>query len=240
LLEVIKGQKEVVVVEGDLEEEKDDENNVESEEMEEELEKSETQEESIPVLDNERWALYSLPDLDFSVEVPTYRLLQDLAGQDIYSYWEVRHADYPEDYLNLTWHGSVGDPFKGSIYITFTPSRIPEEVACGQGCVNEQVFNVYVYENEGGKSWSSIKDEYLASLEAICPSGGDECNQENSVVEKWDSDVLRVYISSPGGESNFYLLTNGRYIYCVSYYINSTIPESSQIAQKVLDSMKFE
>jgi hypothetical protein len=192
-------------------------------------------------LENEGWGLFSLPEYLFTVEIPTYTITQKLGEyqEDISSFWTVKHNE-KGFYVDAgeSWYAQIHDELVDIVSLSFFPIRLPESVACGQGCVKEQSITVYIFEDS--KPFNEIKAEYISSINDLNDSDEDIFTITTEDENKWGYETLKFHIVSPGGESSGYLLSNGEYSYHISYYFSSSPEESFEVAEKVLDSMKFE
>jgi hypothetical protein len=186
-------------------------------------------------LTNTDWSLFSLPAYDFSVEVPSYTMTQKIGTDTVPSSWRVGHE------IDSTL-GTGYDNYLHTVSISFYPSYIPEGTGCDQGCVKEQEFGINIYKNSGNKSLSDVKDAYTQKWMTANKDVFDEGveNFTGDITQQWSRDVFKYSIQTPGGTTNGYLVVTKDYVYEVSYFFSTTPSDSYQIAQKVLDSMKFE
>jgi hypothetical protein len=200
---------------------------------------NEEEDTEVVVLENEGWALYSIPEYGFSVEVPTYSISQELGIEDeqVDSYWEVKQSSEPffVDFENL-WFSSLHDSLVRTVFLSFYPLEIPESIAGGQGYVQEHNITIYILEDD--KAFDEIKQDYIKVLQE--QDDNEEMGAEYEEVNKWGCDALSFHLIDPGAEMYGYLLSNGEYTYHVSYFFSESPEQSFEIAQKVLDSMKFE
>lgn len=186
-------------------------------------------------VDNSGWSLFTLPKYDFSVEVPSYTMTQKLGisqtSED--SIWTIgfRKDDLPHYLIN----------YLETVDISFFPVAIPDDLGCGQGCVKEHGFKVYVYENKSMKNVTAMKDAYFQSWISAHQDEYDAnaVSINGDITQKWGRDVCEYSIQTPGGSNNGYMVLSSSYLYDVSYYMSETPADSYAIAQKVLDSMKF-
>lgn len=187
---------------------------------------------------NTGWALFALPKYNFSVEVPSYTMIQKLpettsegtTNVDIQSVWTFRHEESTKtSFLNNYVH---------SAWLSFYPVRIPEGLGCGQGCVKEHDITVDIFQNSGKLDLNGAITQYMTNWNA--KYGGDEEIKINGdVTTKWGVSVWKYTQQLIGGTENGYVVVTNDYIYEVSYFISETPAESYQVALKVLDSMKF-
>jgi hypothetical protein len=193
----------------------------------------------VVTVDNEGWGLYTAPEYGFSVEVPTYKLEQEFGpeDEDLVSYWEVSQSDesFVGD-LSRYWFGKINDELLTNIDVKFFPTRIPESAACGQGCLSEHSITVFVFDDN--RTYEEVKEEYVLALTEV--DNEETRGAEFEEMTKWGYETLSFRVISPGGESSGYVLNNGEETYHINYYLNETPEESFEVAQKVIDSMKFE
>ncbi|MDD4382376.1 MAG: hypothetical protein PHE21_03500 [Candidatus Dojkabacteria bacterium] len=199
---------------------------------------TEVEEEEEKEITNDGWGLFKLPQYGFSVEIPDYKYKQTLGTgydrQDVYSFWEVRHSTKIEG--QGTYY--IDNAYIETITLTFYPMSLPQSVACGQGCVNEHVINIDVYENNEEGEFSDIKkvweDEYKDTYEL--DSMG---NYSGEMTEKWGLNVWKYDSEFIGGEEEGYFIVTDDFIYHMYYFISQSPKASLDIANSVFDSMKF-
>lgn len=181
-------------------------------------------------LSNTGWSLFSLPDDDFSVEIPSYSMTQKIGSETVPSVWKVWHTEtsdtskYYDDYIH-------------TVNIAFYPTYIPEGTGCGQGCVKEDFINLNIYKNTGEKDLGAVVNTYKSKYETIHEDDG---TLTGSNVTKYDTTVWAYKNVMPGGSWNGYLVVTSDYVYDIYYYLSTSPSDAYQVAQKVLDSMKFE
>lgn len=205
-------------------------------EVEEQLEENDKE---VVALENEGWALYSIPEYRFSVEIPSYAMMQELGVEekDVYSYWSIKQSEDPfVEHFDLHWYSDINGDLLRVVQLSFYPFSIPESVACGQGCVREHSITVYIFDDS--KTFSEIKELYIKELTEVNDS--EMTGAEFEETEKWGYDTLHFTEISPGGEVSGYVLNTGERTYHLSYFLSETPEESLEVAQKVLGSMKFE
>jgi hypothetical protein len=181
--------------------------------------------------DNDGWVLFNVPDYKFSVEIPSYGMKQKIGEEEVWSAWKAWHT------TNLNGAPSLYSNYLHSVNVNFYPLYIPEGTGCGQGCVDEHVFRVDIYSNEGEKSLTSVKDQIDAKWKTTY--------DENARItwtsaNKWGRNVLKFDVQLIGGSEEGYLVVTKDFVYDITYYMSTTPAESLQVAQKLLDSMKFE
>jgi len=185
---------------------------------------------------NSGWSLFTVPGYNLSVEIPTYTLTQKLESENIPSVWKV--------WYNNTALVSYLDDYIGTMNVHFYPTRIPEGMRCGQGCVGEHTIYVNIHTNTNTQNLASAMSSYRTKWEKMYVegSGGDikSTNLKGETVSKWNTDVWSFRYELPGGTWKGYLVVKDGYIYDVEYYLSDTPKASYDIALKVLDSLKFE
>lgn len=182
-------------------------------------------------LTNSGWSLYSIPDYDFSVEIPSYTLTQKIGGVDTTSVWSVGHRTSPANV-------SVYTNYLHSAYISFYPTSIPEGSGCGEGCVKEHIFNINIYTNTGSKDINDVKTTFQNQWKSLYKDG--IVSVDGNITTKWGTSVWKYSSQMIGGTLNGYLVATKSFVYDITYSISDNPSASTQIAQKVLDSMKFE
>lgn len=180
-------------------------------------------------VDNEGWALFNVPEYKFSVELPSYQIKQQIGEEEVASVWKAWHS------ASLNGLPSYSD-YLHSVNISFYPLYIPEGTGCGQGCVKEHTFRVEIYSNKGSKDLTSIKEQVDATWKT---SYDENANLTWESSSKWGKDVWKFHAQLIGGSVNGYLVVTKDYVYDITYFISDNPAESAQVAQKVLDSMKF-
>lgn len=196
----------------------------------------EAKEEETSGVKNAGWALFTLPQYKFSVEIPDYKLKQKFDEQDVYSYWDVTHAE--EYYEQSLYYDKA--LYEDSVEIMFYPKNLPDSVACGQGCVNEHYINIDIYRNEGGKDLPSVQKIIETNLDKAFDFGGEMgATYDGKLVTKWDRQVWSFSMEFVGGSSDGYIVVTNDFIYYIEYYFSDLPTESKDIADKVLDSIAF-
>jgi len=194
------------------------------------------EEEETDGVKNAGWALFSLSQYNFSVEVPDYKLKQKFDGQDVYSYWNVSHAtEYYEQ--SLYYDKAL---YKDTVEMTFFPKNLPDSVACGQGCVNEHYISIDIYKNDGGKDLATVQKVIETNLDKAFDFGGEMgATYDGELVTKWDKQVWSFSMEFIGGASDGYIVVTDEYVYYVDYYLSNSPSASKDIGVKVLDSIMF-
>lgn len=185
---------------------------------------------------NAGWGLFTLPQYNFSVEVPNYKLKQKFDGQDVYSYWNVSHAtEYYEQ--SLYYDKTL---YEDTVEITFDPKNLPDSVACGQGCVNEHYMSIDIYRNDGKKDLVTIQKIIETNLDKAFDFGGEMgATYDGELVTKWDKQVWNFSMEFIGGSSDGYILVTDDFVYYIGYYLSNTPAASKDIGEKVLSSITF-
>lgn len=185
---------------------------------------------------NAGWGLFTLPQYNLSVEVPDYKLKQKFDGQDVYSYWNVKHAtEYYEQ--SLFYDKTL---YVDSVEMSFDPRNLPDSVACGQGCVNEHYINIDIYRNEGGKDLATVQKIVETNLDKAFDIGGEMgATYEGKVVTKWDKQVWNFSMEFIGGSSDGYIVVTDDFVYYLAYYLSNSPAASKEVALKMLDSITF-
>ncbi len=136
-------------------------------------------------LDNEGWSLFSVPEYNLSIEVPTYTITQTLSSVEVDSIGkpglvvQVKVSYLDNDYL-------------GTIYTYFSPTYVPESSACGGICLGQHFIYINVYKNSDSSSLDSVISNYRANWEDEYVDGSGDITSDNLVGEittKWNLDV---------------------------------------------------
>jgi hypothetical protein len=193
--------------------------------------------ESVLTLENAGWALFSMPEYEYSVELPSYSISQKLgtAQQNVSSFWTSGIVvDTTEHYISS---------YVKTVNLSFAPEVIPDGVNCGDGCLNEHSINVAIFENKGDiKEVSALKDSYTQQWTKANKEDSEAgvVSLKTETATKWEKSVVKYTLQTPSMEYTGYLVLGTDYIYDVKGSFSSTPVESYEISQKVLDSMKFE
>lgn len=184
-------------------------------------------------LDNSGWALFSVPEYKFSVEVPTYSPKLELGGEIVKYKWSYNY-EISDDSMTALYPN-----YLKTVFVNFFPTKLPETVACGGFCVQQHQYTVNIFANKDGETLTQTADSFKPSWEKIL-NYDEMMSLEGSMTTHWNRSVWGYTQNFIESSLNGYLVVTKDYIYDVSYHISSTPTESSQIGQKVLDSMKFE
>lgn len=183
---------------------------------------------------NSGWALFSLAEDDFSVEIPNYWPKLTLGGEQVDYKWAFK----PYQSVSTDITGLLPD-YLDSVSISFMPSYLPSSVACGGFCVKQHEMIINIYANKSGKSLNEIGYAYVANWTKL---NSDEIINIADLgnAKKWGRDVATYRKNFIETSYDVYLVVTKNFVYEVSYHISSDPTESQTVGQKVLDSMKFE
>lgn len=211
-----------------------------SEENKTEEDNEDIEEEDVYTLKNDGWGLFSLPQYDLSIEVPSYTMVRSepyhdgetLLYRDVKWSWTAKISDYKNSfYPNYLTTASL----------SFYPESADDLFNCGGGCADEHYINVFIFSNEGSKSLSEVKDVYFANI----ISNGEENDYVPEIDEKeetkWGHQVITYTETTPSdfGELNGHIVVNSKFVYIVQYYLSSSPEASFAIAQKAIDSIEI-
>lgn len=186
-------------------------------------------------VDNEGWALYSLPEYGFSIEIPDNTEKYNFSGDEISYRWGTNHYDgIASDFV---LEGLLTN-YVHSARVSFSPTQYTENLICEAHCQYEHEFTVNIYTNAEGKTLEQVSSTYYDNWTS---KYSDEMNgiTNKGLTEKWGMDVSEYTKNIGTGSWSGYIVVSGEYIYDVEYHINPESAESQTIGQKVLDSMKF-
>lgn len=213
----------------------------------EESSKEEISDEEIVLNENKQnqWYKLYLPEYKVSLSYPGYVLKADYSYPDSvekaygYSKWTI-------DTENSCKDSFFTELFTGCVYTIFLDFSLftePQETpACGAYCLNEQDITIYIYQNRSNLNIEQIKTEFIKN------SIYSEIETENTVeikdVEKSGVQTF-TFFKEPigeGGPLNGYVTSSNGYIYVVKYWVNAAdeYQETMDVAQQILDSIKFE
>ena len=192
-------------------------------------------------VDNKGWSLFSVPEYNLSVEVPTYSTAQEMDGegyQNVWKTWFDPSPVYLSDgkYTTQNWLENL----IGTMYVNFYPQIIPSKAGCDMNCLGEHYISVNIFSNSTNQNLDTVIANYRSGWEkGNVAEDVPSTNLQGDVVSKWGMNVWNFEASTPGGTTRGYVLIKGAYIYEVRYSLASNPSESYQIALKVIDSMKF-
>lgn len=187
------------------------------------------------VLDNAGWELYSIPEYDFSVEIPTYSLRITDGSEKIPFRWETWFDTSPMYDSSHEWLYLL-DNKVGTFSAEFLPKFSPNYTSD----MSTHLIYVNIYENTDKKSLESIITSYRSAWEEeYVDSDIKSTALKGNIISKYNTNVWNFEFLITWGTWNGYLVSNDKYIYEVKYHLGSTPTESYQIALKVIDSMKF-
>ncbi len=186
-------------------------------------------------VDNEGWALYSLPEYGFSIEIPDNTEKYNFSGDEISYRWGTNHYDAIASDFILD---DLLTNYAHSARVSFSPTQHTENLICEAHCQYEHEFTVNIYANAEGKTLEQVSSTYYDNWTS---KYSDEMNgiTNKGLTEKWGMDVSEYTKNVGTGFWSGYIVVSGEYIYDVEYHINPEPAESQAIGQKVLDSMKF-
>jgi len=196
-----------------------------------------TEEKETEGVKNVGWALFSLPQYKFSVEIPDYNLKQKIYGQGlVLSNWGVSFAtEYYERYIYYD-----ATLYEDSIEIMFYPRNLSEIVTCGQGCVNEHFIYIQFYRNEGKKDLETVRKIIEANPYEEIDSGGEfGGTYKGEVSTRWDRQVWSFSTEFARSSGDGYIVVTDDFVYYIEYSFSDLPTESRDIAEKVLDSITF-
>lgn len=186
-------------------------------------------------VDNEGWALYSLPEYGFSIEIPSYDNTFDVFGDKIYYKWGSTHYDGSDK--GMTAEGLL-DNYLHSTHISFSPTEITENLICEAFCPNEHTYTIDIYANTGERTLQQVSESYYSNWNKLV---ADEMNgiTNKGISEKWNMNVSEYTKNVGTGSWSGYIVVSKDFVYDVYYHIDPETTESQSYGQKVLDSMKF-
>lgn len=186
-------------------------------------------------VDNEGWALYSLPEYEFSIEIPSYDNTFDIFGDKIYYEWGSTH--YNGSDKGLTADGLL-DSYLHSVNISFSPTQITENMICEAFCPNEHSYTIDIYANTDGRTLEQVSNSYYSNWNKLVAN---EMNgiTNKGISEKWNMNVSEYTKNVGTGSWSGYIVVSKDFVYDVYYHIDPETTESQSYGQKVLDSMKF-
>lgn len=178
---------------------------------------------------NKGWSLFYDTDLKVSIEVPNY--VANVAGGSSKSEWSAKIDTFnTESYF--------GTQTK-TISLDFWPTNTSDLGGCGGGCWGEQHVSVTGYQNIENLTLDQVINKYVSEIEKI---GGEESEGPSvtrKLVTKWGNQTYSYSWGVADGTIDGFLLVKNNMIYNISYFFAGTNIESKNIAQKVLDSIKF-
>jgi len=192
--------------------------------------------ECVLTLANAGWGLFSVPEYQFSTEIPSYSLNQTVLDEELHYKWTTWFSTNPTFDDGHEWLYLLSNKM-GTVSATFWAVPEPKIVTGNPG--RHQIY-VNIFENTEKKSLESEINVYRAAWEKeFVNTDVPSTNLKGSVVSKFGTSAWSFESSTEGGTWNGYLVANDSYIYEVKYQLSTTPAGSYQIALKVLDSMKF-
>lgn len=208
-----------------------EQNYEDTDEQEEVVNDPEVEESSEYVMKNKGWALYSLPDYEFSVELSPYTMSEKIGEYTPTWNWIV----------NLTSRDDNLYPnYQKDIFIKFFPDNL-EPFRCGGGCAKEHWFLVSIYEKTQGESLNDVKELYLENIKKAGESENYVPTVTQKQIKKWNNDVIAFTRTTPAdmGELEGYILVTNEFVYVIETFQSDLPVESYQESVKVLDSFTF-
>jgi hypothetical protein len=189
------------------------------------------------VMKNKGWALFSLPEYGFSAEIPSYTMSREIDNVTVKWHWtaEARASERVE-----LGHDSILPGYIETVYIKFLPDNT-NLFQCGEGCGDEHVFTIDIYENTGAKSLTELKNAYFTALIEL--SEGDDSVPiiTDQLETKWGLKVVSFTETEPSGSRlrEEYIVSNDRYLYTIGFFQSEDPIESYEISEKVFNSFEF-
>ncbi len=190
---------------------------------------------------NTGWALFSVPEYEFSAEISPYSMSKEVQGVDVEWYWFVQL----ENAENIPYMNTLYPNYIKSINISFSPNA-EYLFNCDEGCDGGHHIIIDIYENKEENSLSEIKETYFNNRRQLVKTEGSYPFEiiEFEENQKWNREVVKYCANDPANESgvcfgDYYILVNSDFIYFVWYYQNTEPQESYQESQKVIDSFTF-
>lgn len=181
---------------------------------------------------NSGWALFSLPEYEFSAEISPYRMNKTIDGSLIEWGWTAKILQNDD---------SLYPNYLTDVHLEFYPDETYNVFGCGGGCAQEHMIYIEIYENEGAKSLNDVKTIYFENVK----NDGAKNNYIPTITEqeeeKWGHKVITFIESAPADFDNYdgHIIVNSKYVYIVRYFRSLTPTESYQESQKVIDSFEF-
>lgn len=192
-------------------------------------------------LESEGWALYSIPEYGFSVEIPpTTEYIEDL---EHYLRWEVSRSR-----LHKLREESLEE-----IHIDYYPSGLgPEARGCGQGCNGEIQIKVNYYDKETQYDLEGMKAKKRTQMDSWNETWEDSEGYEEETIEDYVQDpdpfgenvwcVNLPYIADDNFRECYF--EKGEYLIEIVHtgrdFNDFGTDASSSGLYGILDSMKFE
>lgn len=204
-------------------------------EVEDEIKEDNTE---VNSLENEGWALYTVPKYDFSVEIPPVSLKS--REENNFNRWEVSRM------LRSIYDEDVDD----QIEINFYPSGMaPDIAACGQGCNGEFQIKINIFNKDTEYNIDSIvekkKEEFYSIIEKF--PGGEDMSLEDALqtTEPFGDDAWCIKMPSIA-DANFRncYFEKGNYLFEIVHTVINFDDFGADTVDaelpKILESMKFE
>ncbi len=184
------------------------------------------------IMKNSGWALFSLPEYEFSAEISPYRMNKTIEGELIEWGWTPKILENDD---------SLYPNYLTDVHLEFYPEETYNAFNCGSGCAQEHMIYIEIYENQGAKSLNDVKTIYFENVK----NDGAKNNYIPTITEqeeeKWGHNVITFIESAPADFDNYdgHIIVNSKFVYIVRYFRSLTPTESYQESQKVIDSFEF-
>jgi len=176
---------------------------------------------------NSGWALFSLPDIEFSAEVPSDLITFDFNGTELTSRWVTAQFVNPEHKFD-----GFGSYIK-TVNIRFTPFSYNEVVCGGPGCAGESYIDIDVFKSNKtlDQLWTAFKNS------PTDPDGMDKI--KGTKETKWGVPVYKYTQGSVYGELPGYLLVKNGFVYDISYTLSPSPTAAFTSGEKIIESFQF-
>lgn len=175
------------------------------------------------------FAIFSVPELKVTIEVPDHTMAQDIEGQEILSTWDTRlwQVDYKQHlYFNN---------YEKTISSYFFPTYIPEGAGFGRGGVKESSIDIHVFGNKSNLTLEQARDRYLEKFQEETQGDGTVTGE---IKTKWNERTYEFKMTSSGGSLDGNLLVKNGKIYQITYFVAGT-GDANRYSQRVINSIKF-
>lgn len=178
---------------------------------------------------NTGWALFSLPEIKFSAEIPADLIEFDFNGTELTSRWIT--AQFSSSEHKFTGFG----PYVKSVSIRFSPFSYNEVVCGGPGCAGESFIDVDVFKNTANKTLDELWTVFESS-----PSDPDGMDKIKGTKDtKWGVPVYKYTQGSVYGEFPGYLLVKNGFVYQVTYILSPSPTAAHTSGEKIVEFMQF-
>ncbi len=191
---------------------------------------------------NTGWALFSLPEYEFSAEISPYTMNEIVENIDVEWIWTVNMISN-EDNANSNYKESLYPNYLKGVLIEFHPIQSLNSFNCDEGCAKNHTITVSIYENIGNKTLAEVKDVYLENVKEAVQDENFIPTITETEGKKWGHDVINYSEDSPAAPGKDLLdrniLVTTKFVYVIETF-QSTLPtESYQESQKVIESFEF-